>query len=59
MLLAAALLTVNLTAHELPRVVPLAEAALGTQPISLTAVANPRERVPKTGPGGMLVRSVG
>ncbi len=46
MLLTAALLTFNLTAHELPRVVPLAEAALGVQPISITAVANPRS------PGG-------
>lgn len=38
----AALLAFNLPAHEIPRVVPLAEAALGIQPISITAVANPR-----------------
>ena len=46
MLLTLALLTFNLPAHELPRVVPLAEAALGDQPVSITAVANPRS------PGG-------
>ena len=46
MLCILALLAFNLTAHELPRVVPLAEAALGNQPVSITAVANPR------GPGG-------
>lgn len=42
MLFPLALLTFNLAAHELPRVVPLAEAALGAQPVTLTAVANPR-----------------
>ncbi len=42
----AALLAFHLPAHELPRVVPLAEAALGAQPVTLTAVANPRS------PGG-------
>ena len=42
----AALLAFNLSSHELPRVAPLAEAALGTQPVTLTAVANPRS------PGG-------
>lgn len=36
----------DLSAHELPRVAPLAEAALGVQPVSITAVANPRS------PGG-------
>ena len=36
----------DLAAHELPRVVPLAEAALGVQPVSITAVTNPRS------PGG-------
>jgi len=46
MLLALALLSFNLPAHERPRVVALAEAALGAQPVSLTAVVNPR------GPGG-------
>jgi hypothetical protein len=46
MLLTFALLAFNLRAHELPRVVPLAEAALGAQPVSITAVANPRS------PGG-------
>jgi hypothetical protein len=46
MLLTVALLSFNLSAHELPRVAPLAEAALGTQPVSITAVANPRS------PGG-------
>ena len=46
MLLTVALLSFNLSAHELPRVRPLAEAALGTQPVSITAVANPRS------PGG-------
>ena len=46
MLLTVALLSFNLTAHELPRVVPLAEAASGNQPVSITAVANPRS------PGG-------
>jgi len=33
MLLTVALLSFNLSAHELPRVAPLAEAALGTQPV--------------------------
>ncbi len=42
MLLTVALLSFNLTAHELPRVVPLAEAALGNQPVSITVVTNPR-----------------
>ena len=46
MLLTLALLSFNLQAHELPRVLPLAEAALGVQPVSITAVANPRS------PGG-------
>jgi hypothetical protein len=46
MLTALALLTFNLAAHEAPRVLPLAEAALGAQPVSITAVANPRS------PGG-------
>ncbi len=46
MLLTFALLSFNLAAHELPRVVPLAEAAIGVQPVSITAVANPRS------PGG-------
>lgn len=46
MLLATALLGFSLSAQELPRVVSLAEAALGTQPVSVTAVANPRS------PGG-------
>ncbi len=46
MLLATALLGFSLSAHELPRVSALAEAALGTQPVSVTAVANPRS------PGG-------
>lgn len=40
--LLVALLSFNLTAHERPRVLPLAEAALGTQPVSITAVVNPR-----------------
>ena len=42
MLITFALLTFNLSAHEQPRVVPLAEAALGVQPVSITAVVNPR-----------------
>ncbi|MCF7688197.1 MAG: alginate lyase family protein [Cephaloticoccus sp.] len=42
MTLSLALLAFNLPAHELPRVVPLAEAALGNQPITITAVVNPR-----------------
>lgn len=46
MFLALAALAFNLPSHELPRVAPLAEAALGVQPITITAVANPR------GPGG-------
>ncbi|MFO1450101.1 MAG: alginate lyase family protein [Opitutaceae bacterium] len=46
MLLSLALLSFQLPAHELPRVLPLAEAALGAQPVSITAVANPRS------PGG-------
>jgi hypothetical protein len=46
MLLTIALLSFNLSAHELPRVKPLAEAALGAQPVSITAVSNPRS------PGG-------
>jgi hypothetical protein len=41
-----AALSFNLFAYELPRVVPLGEAALGVQPVTLTAVANPRS------PGG-------
>jgi hypothetical protein len=41
-MLLAALLSFNLAAHEQPRVLPLAEAALGVQPISITAVRNPR-----------------
>lgn len=41
-MLLVALLSFSLTAHEQPRVLPLAEAALGVQPISLTAVRNPR-----------------
>lgn len=36
----------DVSAVELPRVVPLAEAALGMQPVSITAVTNPRS------PGG-------
>ena len=47
MLFLLAALTFNLPAYELPRVVPLAEAALGDQPVSITAVANPRS------PGGL------
>lgn len=46
MLLPIALLAFNLPAYETPRVLPLAEAALGVQPVSITAVANPRS------PGG-------
>jgi hypothetical protein len=42
MLLVLAALAFNLPAHELPRVVPLAEAALGAQPVTITAVVNPR-----------------
>jgi hypothetical protein len=42
MLLTLALFSFNLSAYELPRVVPLADAALGVQPISITAVVNPR-----------------
>lgn len=41
-----AALSFNLFAYELPRVVPLGEAALGVQPVTITAVANPRS------PGG-------
>jgi hypothetical protein len=41
-----AALSFNLFSHELPRVVPLGEAALGVQPVTITAVANPRS------PGG-------
>jgi hypothetical protein len=47
MLLTLALFSFNLSAYELPRVVPLADAALGVQPISITAVVNPRS------PGGV------
>ena len=47
MLLTFALFSFNLSAYELPRVVPLADAALGVQPISITAVVNPRS------PGGV------
>jgi len=35
-------LVFDLAAHERPRVVRLAEAALGDQPVSITAVVNPR-----------------
>ena len=47
MLSLLAALTFNLPALKLPRVVPLAEAALGDQPVSITAVANERS------PGGL------
>ena len=46
MLCSLALLAFNLPAAELPRVHSLAAAALGAQPVTLTAVANPRS------PGG-------
>jgi hypothetical protein len=46
MLLSLALLSFSLPVHELPRVLPLAEAALGSQPVTITAVLNPRS------PGG-------
>lgn len=45
-MLLVALLSFNLATHEKPRVLSLAEAALGVQPVSLTAVRNPRS------PGG-------
>ncbi|MBA4137931.1 MAG: alginate lyase [Opitutus sp.] len=41
-MLLVALLSFNLVTHEKPRVLPLAEAALGVQPVSITAVRNPR-----------------
>ncbi len=53
MLSILALRAFNLIAHELPRVVPLAEAAPGNQPVSIAAVANLR------GPGGPYIRRDG